>query len=170
MFYRDREVVVIGGSDSANTASLYLAEVAKKVYQVYRRDKLRGDPTWVKQVMENENIEVIFNNQIIALEGNNDLESVVLEKPYRGNNKLNIDGFFIEIGTVPQQDIIKILALATDKKGYIKINGEQKTSQANIWAAGDITNGSNNFRQIITACSEAAIAVENIFTTLQREK
>lgn len=170
MFYKDKEVAVVGGSDSANTASLYLAEIAKKVYQIYRRDKLRGDPTWAKQVKENKNIEVIFNNQVTALKGEDNLESVVLEKPYRSKTTLRIEGLFIEIGTVPQQEIIQELSLGTNEKGYIEVTREQRTNQANIWAAGDITDGSNNFRQIITACSEAAIAVENIFTILQREK
>jgi len=56
MFYRDKTVAVIGGSDSANTATLYLAEIAKKVYQIYRRDKLRGEILWIEQILKNPKI------------------------------------------------------------------------------------------------------------------
>jgi thioredoxin reductase (NADPH) len=167
MFFKDKKVAVVGGSDSANTASLYLSELAEKVYQIYRRDKLRGDPTWVNQIMKNNNIELIFNNQVKELKGEDALESLILEKSYNKTNELSISGLFIEIGTVPKKDF---LDLEKDEKGYVKVDKSQKTSKDNIWAAGDITNGSNNFRQIVTACSEAAVAVEDIFKNIQKSK
>lgn len=167
MFFKDKRVAVVGGSDSANTAALYLSELADKVYQIYRRDKLRGDPTWVNQIVKNDKIELIFNNQVKELKGADSLESLILEEPYNEETELPIDGLFIEIGTVAKSDIMD---LDKDDRGYIKVDKSQKTSRENVWAAGDITNGSNNFRQIITACSEAAIAIEDIFKTIQKSK
>jgi len=170
MFYRDKVVAVYGGSDSANTASIYLSQVAKKVYQIYRRDKLRGDPSWIEQVLKNEKIEVIYNRRIVGLKGENKLEKIILDNEYQRKKEIEVDGLFIEIGTVPDDKLIKKLNLETDENGYIKVKNDQQTSQEGVWAAGDITNNSNNFRQIITACSEGAIAVNSIFDYLNKNK
>ena len=170
MFYRDKTVAVVGGSDSANTASLYLAKVAKKVYQVYRRGQLRGETMWISQIKENKKIEVIYNTEVAGLIGKDKLEKIVLNKPYKSKKELNVDGLFIEIGTVPQKVLIEELSLATDEKGYIEVGADQQTSQTGVWAAGDITNNSNYFHQIITACSEGAVAAESIFKFLQEKK
>jgi len=167
MFYRNKTVAVIGGSDSADTDSLYLAEIAKKVYQIYHRDKLRGETTWINQVTNNKKIEVIYNTKVIGLEGREKLEKIILDTPYQGAKKISIDGLFVKIGTVPQKILTKELSLETDEGNYIKVIPGQKTNQAGIWAAGDITTASNNFHQIITACSEGAIAAESIFKFFQ---
>ena len=170
LFYRDKTVAVVGGSDSANTASLYLAEIANKVYQIYRKDKLRGETVWINQIEENEKIEVIYGTEVVGLGGKDQLEKIKLSKNYKNKNEISVDGLFIEIGAVPQAVLINQLSLGIDEAGYIKVNADQTTSQKGVWAAGDITNGSNNFRQIITACSEGAIAAENIFQFLQKNK
>jgi len=167
MFYKDKTVAVIGGSDSANTASLYLSEIANKVYQIYRRSKLRGETAWIDQIMQNKKIEVIYNTKIIDLKGKEKLEKIILDKDYKGKKELEVNGVFVEVGTVPQKVLIKELSLDIDESGYVKVGIDRKTSQPGIWAAGDITNGSNNFRQIITACAEGAIAAQNIFEYLQ---
>jgi len=168
MFYRNKIVAVSGGANSANTASIHLAQIAKKVYQIYRKDKLRGDVIWAEQVINNKKIEIIYNTEIIGLEGKDKLERIVLDSPYKNSEKINIDGLFVEIGTIPQKMLIEQLSLETNKNGYIKVDSGQKTSLNGIWAAGDITTASNNFHQIITACSEGAIAVENIFKFLKK--
>ncbi len=170
MFYRDKNVAVIGGSDSANISSLYLSEVASKVYQIYRKDSLRGERAWIEQIKNNDKIEVIFNTEVKSLKGEEKLEKVVLDKPYQGKKELTVEGLFIEIGTVPQRELIYILGVKINKQGYVEVGQDQKTDQDRVWAAGDITNGSNNFRQIITACSEGAVAAENIYKYLIEKK
>jgi len=167
MFYKDKTVVVVGGSDSANTTSLYLAEIAKKVYQIYRKDKLRGVISWIDQIKKNDKIEVIYNTEIVELKGENKLEKVILNKPHNNSKEIVIDGLFVEIGAVPQKLLIEQLSLDTNEKNYIKVGSDQKTNQPGVWAAGDITDGSNNFRQIVTACSEGAVAAEDIFKFLK---
>lgn len=168
MFYKDKTVAVIGGSDSANTAALYLAKVASKVYQIYRGDALRGETAWVDQVKLNEKIRVIFNTQITELLGAEKLIGIKLDKSFEGKNKLNVDGVFVEVGSEPDLDLINQLSLEIDKGHYIVTKESQATSREGVWAAGDITTNSNSFRQIVTACSEGAIAAENIFKYLQK--
>jgi len=170
MFYKDKIVAVVGGSDSANTASLYLSQIAKKVYQIYRKDKLRGITAWIDQIKNNKKIEIIYNQEIIGLRGKEKLEKIILNNSYQGKKEIAINGLFIEIGAIPDKTLIQEALLKTDKNGYIKVTPDQKTSRNEIWAAGDITTASNNFHQIITACSEGAIAVESIFNFLQQNK
>lgn len=170
MFYKNKTVAVIGGSDSANTASLYLAEVADKVYQIYRGSALRGETAWIDQIHHNPKIELILNTNITKLIGEKKLGLLELDRSHNGQNQITIDGLFIEIGSDPDLKLIRQLNLETDEKGYIVTQPDQATNQAGIWAAGDITTNSNQFRQIVTASSEGAIAAESIFKHLQKSK
>ncbi len=167
MFFRDKKVAVVGGSDAAHTASLVLAETAKKVFQIYRRDKLRGTTAWIEQVENDPKIEVIYNTNVTGLDGEKRLENIELDKPYQNKNILEVSGLFIEIGSEPETKLGKNLNLARDKSGYIKVRSDQSTNVAGIYAAGDITTGSNKFRQAITACGEGAVAANSIYTYLK---
>ncbi|PJA02332.1 hypothetical protein COX73_01350 [bacterium (Candidatus Gribaldobacteria) CG_4_10_14_0_2_um_filter_36_18] len=164
MFFKNKTVAVIGGSDSALTSALYLADIADKVYLIYRGEKLRGEPAWIENINQSKNIEILLDSQVTELIGENKLEKIKISN----GTHLEVNGLFIEIGTEPiSYDFIKNLKINTDEKGYIEVDQAQQTSRAGIWAAGDLTTGSNNFRQIITACAEGAIAAENIFKYLK---
>jgi thioredoxin reductase (NADPH) len=166
MFYKDKVVAVIGGSDSANTASLYLSQIASEVYQIYRGEALRGDIVWIDQIKANNKIKVIYNTKITKLLGENKLSGIILDN----GDELVVDGVFVEVGSEPDLSLINQLSLETDKGNYIIAKEGQATSREGVWAAGDITTNSNSFRQIITACSEGAIAAEDIFKYLQVNK
>lgn len=165
-FFKDKVVAIVGGSDAANTTSLYLAQIASEVIQIYRKDKLRGDPTWADQVTNNPKIKVIYNKDIKDLEGKEKLEFIILDD----GTKIKVDGLFVEIGSVPNTALIKSLNVATDENSYIVVDQAQKTNVEGVWAAGDITTASNNLRQIITACAEGAIAAESIFGYLMKKQ
>jgi len=167
-FYKNQIVAVIGSGDSATTASLYLAKIAKKVYQICRGPQLHGERIWINQVTHHPRIEVIYERQIASLEGGKDLEAVVLDKPYQKQKRIPLQGIFVEIGTIPQKLLTDQLALETNTQGYIKVRADQRTNNPHVWAAGDITDGSNNVRQIITAASEGTIAITSIFEFLQK--
>ena len=85
MFFREKTVAVIGGSDAATTAALLLSETSKQVYIIYRKDELRGDPTWVETVKNTPNIEVIYKTVVTGLNGNDKLESLNLSSEYKRN-------------------------------------------------------------------------------------
>lgn len=170
MFYKDKTAVVVGGGNSAHTASLYLAEVAKKVYQIYRGSKLKGEPAWIDQLKKNNKVTVLFNTNVIELLGTDKLSGVQIDSKHDGSDKIKTDGLFIEIGSQPGRSLSEGLGLKINEKGYIEVDSAQRTNVSGVWAAGDITTGSNNFRQIITACSEGAVAAEDIFQKIQRGK
>lgn len=167
MLFQGKVVAVVGGSDAANMASLHLVGIASNVYQIYRKDKLRGEPAWSEKAANNPDIEIIYNTNVIEAKGSDVLESITLDREYNGSNTLSVDGLFIEIGSEPDTTLMKQLGVKTDESGYIKVGKDQKTNIPGIWAAGDITTGSNNFRQVITAAAEGAIAAHNVFETLQ---
>lgn len=167
-FYKNKTVAVVGGSDSAAGAALYLADIAEKVYLIYRRDKLRAEPHWVKLIEKNRKIEVIYNTNIIEISGENKVEKVILDKPYKERSEIKTDGIFIEAGSDPNIDFAKDLGIEVDEDGYVKINSDASTSMPGVWAAGDITDGSDKFRQVITAAAEGAIAARSIYKYLKK--
>lgn len=168
MFFKDKIVSVVGGGNSALTAALYLAEVAQKVYLLVRGEEFRGEVAWIDQVNKNEKIEVLYNSQVKLLKGETKLTGIDLDK--NGEiSSLQIDGLFVEIGTDPDNFLSDQLGIETDKK-FLKVDQAQKTNIEGVWAAGDMTTNSNFFRQVITACSEGAVAAYDIFSYLQRKK
>jgi thioredoxin reductase (NADPH) len=166
MFYKNKIVAVAGSGNSALTAALYLAEVAEKVYLIVRGGEFKGETVWVDSVKNNSKIEVIFNTNIIGLEGADRLEKIKLSN----DSILPVAGLFVEVGSKPEASWFSNLNLEFDPAGYIKVSTDQATSQAGVWAAGDITTASNGLRQIITACAEGAVASAGVFQYLQKNK
>ncbi|MFA4817790.1 MAG: FAD-dependent oxidoreductase [Parcubacteria group bacterium] len=169
-FYKNKTVAVVGGNDSAAGAAVYLAGIAEKVYLIYRRGKLRAEPFWINLIEKNPKVEVIYNTNILEILGAEKLQKVKLDKIYKKAETLNIGGLFIEAGSVPNLNFAADLKLETDEEGYIKINPDAATNIAGVWAAGDITDGSDKFRQVITACAEGAIAARSIYNYLEKNK
>ncbi len=160
-FYKNKIVAVAGGGNAAITAALLLAEHAKKVYVIYRKNKFfRAEPAWVKQLEKEKKIESVFNSTIKKIYGKNSVEGIVLNN----NKKLLLNGVFIEIGFKPNEELSQQLDIETENK-YIITNKNQKTSVNDILAAGDITN--NNLKQVITACAEGAIASTTVYEELK---
>jgi thioredoxin reductase (NADPH) len=165
-FYKDKLVAVIGGSSAATMAAVLLSDIAKRVYIIYRGKELRGDPTWKKQALSKDNIEVLYQSVVTGLLGEEKLESVQLNKDYNGSNVLPVDGLFVEIGSEPNQDLPHKIGIDLTKEGYIKVDQAQRTNIEGIWAAGDCTTNSNRLEQVITAAAEGAIASDDIYRYL----
>ncbi|MEM7816094.1 MAG: FAD-dependent oxidoreductase [Candidatus Aenigmatarchaeota archaeon] len=165
-FYKGKVVGVVGGSDSAGTTALMLAEHASKVYIIYRKEDLRAEPITKKRIAENRKIEIIYKTVVRELKGRERLESVILDTEGK-QKELKIDGLFIEIGSVPSTVILKELGVETTEEGYIKVREDMSTNVPGIFAVGDITNACNNFKQIITAVAEGGIAANSIFRYLK---
>ena len=165
-FFKEKTVAVVGGNDSAASAAILLAQHAKKVYIIYRGEKVRAEPYWLDKIEENDKIEVINNTNVTEIKGTNVVESVALDS----GSDLPVDGVFIEIGTVPPTDMAKAIGVETDERGYIKVDVSQHTNKEGVYAAGDITTSSNSCRQIVTAAAEGTVAVMSIFKHLNTKK
>jgi thioredoxin reductase (NADPH) len=163
--FNNKEIVIIGGANAAVMGAVRLAKEAKKVYLIYRKERLRADDLWIKRIKKLKNVEVIYNANIIEVKGGDWLERVILDDG-RG---LRVEGLVVEAGSVPNSDLLKDLGIKTDEYGYIEVDQAQKTNIAGIFAAGDITTNSNNFRQVVTAVSEGAIAALEAFKFLNKK-
>jgi len=168
-FFRDKVVSVVGGNDAAAMSALLLAEYAKRVFIIYRKEKIRAEPLRVNQLNENKKITIINNTNVIAVNGDKMMNSVTLDKEFNKNKELALDGLFIEIGSVPSTVLTKKLGIELDEEGYVIVDSAQKTNVDGFYAAGDITINSNKFRQIITAASEGAVAAHSVYEFLKNK-
>ena len=155
-FFKDKKVAVIGGGNSALIEAIYLKQVGcKEVILIHRRDQLRAEKTY-ENYAKDMNVKFLFNKIVEKIQGNEKVESLLLKDINNSKTRnLKVDGVFISIGEIPQNDLAKKIDLDLDENDYIKVDKQQRTNITGIYAAGDITGG---LRQIITACSEGAIA------------
>jgi thioredoxin reductase (NADPH) len=165
-FFKGRDVIMVGGGNSVISAALYLADVAAKVYVVCRGAALKGEPVWRDELIKRSNVSVLYETNIIGFVGQDKLEAVTLDKPFLDSTELKADGLFVEIGLIPQSELFKKLGGEVDQFGYIKVKPDMSTNLKNVYAAGDSTDASNNFHQIVTACSEGAVAADAIYKSL----
>lgn len=154
-FYKNKDVAILGGGNSALEAAIYLSKICNNVTIINRSEKLRADYELINEVKDLKNIQIIYNEQIKELKENNGyLDSLILN-----NQKLKVDGLFVYIGLIPTLPFIKSIDLNLDN-GYIVVDSKMKTNIDGIYACGDIIK--KDLYQIITAASEGAIAASNI--------
>lgn len=170
MFYKNKKVGVVGGSNAATMAATMLADIASEVYIIYRGTELKGEPAWIEQVLQKENVKTIFQTLVTDLEGEPRLQRVKLSKAYNDSDYLDLDGLFVEIGSEPNITLPLKLNLALDKQNYIEVDQRQATSMDGVWAAGDCTTNSNKFKQVVTAVSEGAVAANSIYCHLKQSR
>jgi thioredoxin reductase (NADPH) len=163
-FFKDKTVGVVGGNDSAAVAADILAQYAKKVYIIYRKEKLRAEPAWIEVIEGESKIEIIYNTNVTQVKGDQMMDTVVLDS----GEEMKLDGLFIEIGSVPSTALTEEIGVTTTDKGFIPVDASQKTNIDGVYAAGDISLGCNCMRQIVAACAEGAIAAQSIFITLKK--
>ena len=156
-FFKDKEVAVIGGGNSAAEEALFLTKFATKVYLIHRRDKLRAEKILQDRLKENSKIEFIWNSEVTKFNGNDDLESIdLLNKKDNKTSNLKIDGVFIAIGHDPATQLFKG-QLNMDDGGYIITDPDStKTSVEGVFAAGDVKD--KIYRQAVTAAGMGCMA------------
>ena len=156
-FFKDKEVAVIGGGNSAAEEALFLTKFATKVYLVHRRDKLRAEKILQDRLKQNSKIEFIWNSEVTKFNGNDDLESIdLLNKQENIISNLKIDGVFIAIGHDPATQLFKG-QLKMDEGGYIITDPDStKTSIEGVFAAGDVKD--KIYRQAVTAAGMGCMA------------
>lgn len=159
-FYKQKDVAVVGGGDTAAEEATYLAGMCNKVFMIVRRNVLRASKAMQEKVMKTRNIEILWEHQPWDLFGENGVEGAVLVKkkgtPQEETVKIKIDGFFLAIGHTPNSEVFKKF-IETDETGYIKtIPGTSKTNVPGVFAAGDVQDPT--YRQAITAAGSGCMA------------
>lgn len=152
-FYKDKEVAVIGGGNSAVTNAIYLASLCKKVYLIHRKDQFNCEEELKKTLNNLENVETIYNSNVVEIKGDNNLEEIII-KTDNELSSIKIDGMFVSIGMDAQSELASNI-LSLNKNNYI-ITNECKTDKEGIFVAGDCRE--KNVRQLATAINDGAIS------------
>lgn len=160
-FFKGKELVVVGGGDSAVEEAVYLTRFASKVTVIHRRDELRAQKILQERAFSNEKVNFIWNHVVKEFnEENGKLGSVTIENTETGEQKdFKTDGAFIYIGLLPLNASVLNLGITNDE-GYIVTNEEMETAVPGIYAAGDIRE--KTLRQIVTATGDGSLAAQNV--------
>ncbi|XPV74895.1 MAG: thioredoxin-disulfide reductase [Desulfovibrio sp.] len=164
-FYRDRDVVVVGGGNSALEESLYLARLVNKIHLVHRRDDFRGLQCYQDKCFINPKINVIRSSVVTEIVGENEVTGVEIENLNTGEKSvIEADGAFVFVGFVPVMEYVPE-EVERDRNG-LKVDLEMATSVPGVFAAGDII--SKSCRQVATAVGDGATAATSAFAYLEQ--
>lgn len=155
-FFQGKDVIVVGGGDSAVEEGLFLTRYARKVTIVHRRNQLRAQPLLQKQAFAHPKMAFIWDTVVTEILGKDKVEGVRLRNVKTGEEwEMSIDGVFIFIGHIPNTDLFKG-QLDLDERGYIKVHDWVKTSVPGVFAAGEVADP--RYRQVITSAGMGAAA------------
>ena len=168
-FFKDQDIVVVGGGDSAMEEATFLTRFARSVTVVHRRDELRASAVMAKRAQEDPKISFAWNSRVVELDGEDSLTGVTLEDTVTGDRRrLEATGLFVAIGQVPRSELVAGV-LELDEAGYIKVEApSQRTRIPGVFACGDVADPT--YQQAITAAGSgcrAALDAEHYLTTLQ---
>lgn len=163
-FYKNKDVIMVGGGDSAVKESLVLAEHAKSVTIVYRGEKLRPEPINMKRMEMTPNIKVKYKTNIVEIMG----ERVVNKVKFDDGEEMDTQGVFIEIGRIPLTDMVNELGVEKNEKGEIIINHMSETNVPGFYAAGDVAD--TEWKQAIVGVAEGTKAAYMSFNYVSAQK
>jgi thioredoxin reductase len=165
--FKDKITCIVGGSDSAAKDALLLSEHSKHVY-IIARSTLHPEPINMDRIKANKKITVLEGTQITEIKGKDFVESVVLDKPYKGKKELPMQGVFVAIGHIVLSDLAKPLSVKLNKKNEIITNKEAHTNIPGIYASGDVAD--TPFKQLITGVAEGCIAAHSAYEYITKER
>jgi len=160
-FFREKEIAVIGGGDSAMEEALFLTKFASKVTIVHRRDSLRASKIMQDRALANEKIEFAWNSEVAAIHGDPQVSKITLRDTITGQERdLAVEGVFVAIGFDPRVDLVKD-QLALTPTGEIAVEGRSsRTSLPGVFAAGDVIDPT--YRQAVTAAASGTVAAIDV--------
>ena len=155
-FFRDHEIVVVGGGDSALEEAMFLTRFAKKVTLIHRRDSLRASKIMQERALANEKIEFLWNTQVTEVIGDTKVEKILVRNTVTGeNSEMAATGVFVAIGHQPATDLFAD-QLELHDNGYLKVHDGSLTSIEGVFACGDVQD--HHYRQAITAAGSGCMA------------
>ena len=156
-FFKDKEIAVVGGGDSALEEALFLTTFASKVYLVHRRDSFRASEIMQTRAFNNPKIEVVWDSAVTAVHGESNLESITLTNTKDGSERqLAVQGLFIAIGSDPRVELVRDQLEITENHTIAVQGRSSKTSVPGVFAAGDVIDPT--YRQAIIAAGSGAVA------------
>jgi|SRR3989344_4617601 len=160
-FFKDKEVVVIGGGDSAMEEASFLTKFASKVTILHRRDEFRASKIMLKRAQENPKIVFVKNVQVVDVLGENFVEGVKIKDNNTGEEKvIKAAGYFAAIGHTPATKIFAAAGIETDAKGYIVIKNQTRTNIEGVFVAGDVNDP--RYRQAVSAAGMGCMAALDV--------
>lgn len=163
-FFKDQDVAVVGGGDSAALGAQLLAQHAKSVTVLVRKEKMRAEPINLKRLEENDTITIKYNTEVKELLGKDGLEGVKLSD----GSELKVTGLFVEIGHIIQSELAEQLGVKLNEHKEIIIDSGSKTNVPGIYAAGDVAN--RRFKQAITGAAEGVIAAFSAYEFIKQKQ
>ena len=157
-FYKEKTTAVIGGGDVAVEDAIFLSKICKKVYVILRRDVFRATDILVKELLSKENVEVIYNSEVMQIKGKDFVECIEIQNKQNEVNTIDVNGVFIAVGINPNTGLVK--DLVEIEKDYVVADESCESSVKGIYACGDVRK--KVLRQVITACSDGANAITSI--------
>ncbi len=159
MFFRNRDIIMVGWWNTAITEALYLADICKKVYLVHRKDTFRAENSWVEKMKATENIELVLNEEVEEITWDALGMTWVTLKSWK---QLKADWIFVAVWTIPNANIVDSLNLEKDNEWCLIVDSRQETSLKGLYAAWDITTNSNKFKQTIMSAAEWCLAANSV--------
>ena len=167
-FFRDKNIVVVGGGDSAVEEGTYLTQFAKSVSIIHRRDELRAQKILQDRAFANDKIHFIWDTVVEEIQGDQAVTGVGVRNVKTDERKeLPIDGVFIYVGLVPNSALVKDLGI-TDDQGWIVTNEKMETKVPGVFAVGDVRY--KHLRQVATAVGDGSIAGQGAYDYIQALK
>ncbi len=166
--FKDKVVGVVGGSDSAAKEALILQQYARKVYIIYRGEKIHPEPPNLRRIEQSSKIEVINRANILEVAGRERLEKVILDREFNGRRELKLDAVFVAIGGLPRSELAESIGVATNEKGEIIIDREAKTNIPGVFACGDVVD--TKFKQAIVGVGEAVVAAYSAYEYITKQE
>ncbi len=166
-FYKDKDVVVIGGGDSAVEEAVYLTRFVRSVRVIHRRDELRAKPEYGQMAFENPKVDFIWDSVVTEVKGDQRVEGVVIRNVKTDElTELEIDGVFVYVGSTGNTEFVE-LSVDTDQYGYVRASAHGETNIPGLFAVGDVRD--EPFKQAIIACGQgcqAALMAEKYINTI----
>jgi thioredoxin reductase (NADPH) len=154
-FFKDKVVAVVGGGNTAVEDALYLTRFASKVYLIHRRNEFRASKV-LSDTVKNSSVKIIWDTVVLSINGENKVKGITIKNVHTSDVRdIELDGVFVAIGQTPKSELVKD-KVEINAEGYIVADEDMKTNVPGIYAAGDIRV--KNFRQIVTATADGAIA------------
>ncbi|MCG8656733.1 thioredoxin-disulfide reductase [Yimella sp. NH-Cas1] len=156
-FFRDKDIAVVGGGDSAVEEATFLTRFGKSVTMIHRRDELRASKIMAERALSNDNIRFAWNSEVVGITGDSKVEKLALRDTVTGDtSELEVSGLFVAIGHIPRSELV-VGQVETDGEGYVLVQGRSThTNIPGVFACGDLVD--HTYRQAITAAGSGCAA------------